>query len=255
MIKTDIKVPIKYTAQDINDAITSHIPVEYSELSDVRIIKRTLDAKNKSDLHYKMTVEISLSEEREAGLLKMKKKVFPSSRAVFSAPKSCLKSSPVVVGAGPCGLFAALTLAEGGACPIVLERGLDVDERRKRVDAFNKFSILDPECNVQFGEGGAGTYSDGKLKVSSPDAYKSRVIEEFIIAGADAEISYSTTAHLGTDKLSDIVKKIRQKICALGGKFIFSAKLTDIKIKGGRVAAAVYEKDSKSLEIPTDNII
>ena len=155
----------------------------------------------------------------------------------------------------PCGLFAALTLAEAGAHPIVLERGLPVDQRRKKVDAFTRFSVLDTECNIQFGEGGAGTYSDGKLKASALDAYKTKVLSEFIIAGADAEIAYSSTAHLGTDKLSDIVLKIREKICALGGRFIFSARLTDIKIKDGRVSAAVYEKDAVIEEIPTDNII
>ena len=255
MIKTDIIVPVGYSVADIKNAISSRIPIEPQELSKLRIVKRTLETKDKSNIHYKMSVELSLSAEREAGLLKMRKKVFPSENVVFAPVKSKLSVSPVIVGAGPCGLFAALTLAEAGANPIVIERGLPVDERRKRVDAFTKLSVLDPECNVQFGEGGAGTYSDGKLKTASVDAYKARILSEFILAGADEEIAYSSSAHLGTDKLSDIVKKIREKICALGGRFIFSAKLTDIKIKDGRVCAAVYEKNSVREEIPTDNII
>ena len=255
MIKTDIKVPIGYKTEDIRDAISSHLPVCKSELSDIRIIKRTIVTSDKSNIHYKMTVEISLDPDREAGLLKMRKKVFPSEKLLFTAPKSNLKGSPVIVGAGPCGLFAALVLAESGADPIVLERGLPVDERRRRVDAFERFSVIDPECNVQFGEGGAGTYSDGKLKASAIDQYKAWVLSEFILAGANEEIAYSSSAHLGTDKLSDIVKKIREKICALGGRFIFSAKLTNIKIKDGKVCAAVYVKDGNREEIPTENII
>lgn len=255
MIKTDIRVPIGYTTEDIKAAISNHIPVLTEELSDLRIIKRALDLNDKSNIHYKMTVSISLSEEREAGLLKMRKKVFSAEEYSFTPPKSTLATRPVVVGSGPCGLFAALTLAEAGAMPIILERGLPVEERRKKVDAFCKLSILDPECNIQYGEGGAGTYSDGKLKSGAPDKYKMKVLSEFVRAGATEEITYSQTAHLGTDKLSDIVKCLREYIIFLGGEFIFSARLTDIKTKGGNVCAAVYEKGGEEYTLDTENII
>lgn len=255
MIKTDIRVPIGYTAEDINSAIVNRIPVSADELSDVRIVKRGLDLTDKSNIHYKMTVAISLGEDREAGLLKMRKKVSLAEEYGFIPPKSRLSSRPVVVGSGPCGLFAALTLSEAGARPIVLERGLPVDKRAEKVNTFNRFSVLDPECNVQFGEGGAGTYSDGKLKSGAPDKYKMKVLSEFVRAGASEDITYSQTAHLGTDKLSGIVKRIREYIISLGGEFIFSARLTDIKIKDGRVFSAVYKKGGEIYEIPTDNII
>ena len=201
MIKTDIRVPVGYTAEDVKSAIVSHIPVDRSEIWDFRIIKRTLDVKNKSDIHYKMTVAMELDAEREAGLLKMKKKVFSAEEYSFSSPKSSLASRPVVVGSGPAGLFSALILAEGGARPIVLERGLAVEERRKKVESFFRSSKLDSECNVQFGEGGAGTYSDGKLKAGAYDKYKMKVLREFYLSGADEEILYSSNAHIGTDRL------------------------------------------------------
>lgn len=255
MIKTDIKVPIGYTGEDVKGAIMSRIPVKSSELSDFKIIKRVLDTKVKSDIHYKMTVGLRLSAEREAGLLKMRKTVFSAEEYSFTAPKSRLESRPIVVGSGPCGLFSALTLAEGGANPIILERGLAVEERLEKVRTFEKFSILDIECNVQFGEGGAGTYSDGKLKVGSPDKYKMKVLSEFVLAGAEEEILYSSSAHLGTDKLGDIVKNVREKIISLGGEFIYSARLVDIKTKDQKVKSAVYEKGGERYEIPTDNII
>ena len=255
MIKFDIRVPIGYTPEDIKRATLSHIPISADEFKDATILKRSLDLKDKRDIHYKITVALALDADREAGLLKMRKKVFRAEECSFTSPKSSLNSRPVVVGSGPCGLFAALTLAEGGARPIVLERGFSVDERREKVNLFRTLSILDPECNVQFGEGGAGTYSDGKLKAGAADKYKMKVLREFVEAGADEEILYSTTAHLGTDKLSGIVKKIREKIISLGGEFIFSAKLTDIKIKDCLVEAAVYEKAGDVFEIPTDNIV
>ena len=255
MIKTDIKVPIGYSAEDIKSALIQRIPVKRDELSDICILKRTLDIGDKQNIHYNMTVGISLGEDREAGLLKMRKKVSAVENFLFNTPNSKLTSRPVVVGCGPCGLFAALLLAEAGARPIILERGLRVEERRKKVDAFNKFSVLDTECNVQFGEGGAGTYSDGKLKCGAPDKYKMKVLREFVEAGADENITYSSSAHLGTDKLSDIVRNLRKKIISLGGEFIFSARLTDIKIKDGRVLSAVYQKNNEICEALTENII
>jgi uncharacterized FAD-dependent dehydrogenase len=202
-----------------------------------------------------MTVGIDLCADREAGLLKMRKKVFSVENTSLEFPISKLTSRPLVIGSGPCGLFAAMMLAKCGARPIVIERGLSVEERKKKVDTFYKFSLLDEECNVQFGEGGAGTYSDGKLKAGAADKYKTEVLREFVAAGANEEIIYSTSAHLGTDKLSDIIRNLRNKIISLGGEFIFSAKLTDIKIKDGRVFSAVYIKNNEVCEIPCENII
>lgn len=255
MIKTDVILNIGYKESDIKSAICERLGICISEIIEYKIVRSQLDISDKSNIKYKMTVAVSVSEEREVGLLKMRKKVAPYISATFTAPKSTLASRPLVVGAGPCGLFAALTLAESGARPIVIERGLSVDERRVCVDSFIKNGVLDAECNIQFGEGGAGTYSDGKLKVGSYDGYKNKVLSEFVNAGADCEILHSSSAHLGTDKLSLIIKRIREKIIALGGEFHFSSRLTRIITEGSRVVGAVYENGGREYGIDTENIV
>ncbi len=251
MIKLDINLPVGYTSDDIRDAVCSRIPISRDEIKSAELLRRTLDLSADGAPKYKCTVAITSSEERETGLLKIRNKVFPYERRVFSAPPCVLDFRPVVVGAGPAGMFAALVLAEAGARPILLERGLPADERVRKVDMFNALGVLDPECNVQFGEGGAGTFSDGKLKSGSIDEYKLRVLLEFVEAGADADITYSDMAHLGTDKLPMIVTRIREKIISLGGEVIFAAKLTELRLKEGELRSVAYVKDGKLAEIDT----
>ena len=171
MIKTDVKLPINYNAESVKDAICARLPISRDEIGEVRFLKRELKISDNSDVHYDVSLGVEFSEEREAGLMKMKKKVSAMPNYSFTLQKSRLSARPTVIGAGPAGLFAALALAEAGARPILYERGFAVDERLLTVEKFEKFGILDTECNVQFGEGGAGTYSDGKLKVGGMDKY------------------------------------------------------------------------------------
>ncbi len=255
MIKTDIKVPYSYSSDDIFSALSVRIPVSREEIKETRIVKRILNISDKNNIHYDLTVGISLSAEREAGLLKMKKKVRPMDDLSFSIPICKFNDRPIVVGAGPAGLFAALLLAEAGARPIVIERGLDVDERTKKVEAFNKFSIIDTECNVQFGEGGAGTFSDGKLKVGGIDKYKYKVLSDFVSTGAPEDILYTVGAHVGTDKLQNIVKKLRQKIISLGGEVFFSTRLTSLKINNGEVVGCTAERGGELIDFDSHNVV
>ena len=255
MIKTDIKVPVSYSNDDIFSALFERIPVSREDLLETRIVKKILNVSDKTNIHYDLTVALSLSPEREAGLLKMKKKVRPMDDLSFNIPNCKFNDRPIVVGAGPAGLFAALLLAEAGAKPILIERGLAVEERTKKVDLFNRFSILDPECNVQFGEGGAGTFSDGKLKVGGMDKYKYKVLTDFVCAGAPEDIVYTVGAHVGTDKLQNIVKNIRQKIVSLGGDVLFSTKLTALKIKNGEVVGCIAYRENEKIEFYSHNIV
>lgn len=255
MIKTDITVSVGFTDGEIKEKVSERLGIDKNEIKDMKIVRSHLDFSDKGNIHYKLSVGISTDEEREIGLLKMKKKVSPYHQLSFSAPKSRLEKRPVVVGAGPAGLFCALVLAEGGANPLILERGLPVDERGKKVNEFFITGKLDTECNIQFGEGGAGAYSDGKLKSGSYDKYKMKVLNEFVSCGGSEDITYSTSAHLGTDKLAGIIKALREKIISLGAEFVFSAKMTDFSQKQGKIASVEYEKNGKKHTVPTDKLI
>ena len=255
MVKCEIILPFGYCEGDILSGTSDRLGIDISEIISYRIVRESLDLSEKPNIKCKITVAIEVSAEREAGLLKMRKKTAFYEYPTYTAPLYRAKARPVVVGAGPAGLFAALTLAEAGARPIVIERGLSVIERTLAVDAFIKEGRLDTECNVQFGEGGAGTYSDGKLKVGSYDKYKIKVLEELVAAGAPGDVLYSATAHVGTDRLREVVIKLRERIITLGGEFIFSARLCDIKIKDGRVFGIVYERGGEKIQLPTDRVI
>ena len=254
MIKIDIKAPLGYTEGDIKAFAAELLPIEAYEIKSTAVVKQRLNLSDKQKIHYDLTVALELSEDRERGLLKMKKKVSPYERDILTLPEKSVGTRPVVVGFGPSGMFCALALALAGLRPIVYERGLPVEERCRKVELFSTLGILDTECNVQFGEGGAGTYSDGKLKVGSMDKYKRWILEELIAAGAPSDILFSTTAHLGTDKLSEISRRVREKIISLGAEVNFGARLISITTKNGRLVGGRVEKNGETSDFEADTL-
>ncbi|MBR1778603.1 MAG: FAD-dependent monooxygenase [Alphaproteobacteria bacterium] len=226
-----------------------------------RIAKKSVDARKKENLCVQYAFDIALDSDEQLAVqncpyrdiaLLAPPEQYPE--PVWN-PKKSLR--PVVIGTGPAGLMAGLALAEAGANPILIERGKTVSKRRKDVNRFWKIGELNENSNVQFGEGGAGTFSDGKLTTGiKKDAFTRKVLEEFIAAGAPEEIMYLAKPHIGTDKLSYMVGNIRRRIMSLGGEYRFETRLTDLVIKDGRLTAVqVLTPEGKIEEIPTDSVI
>ena len=235
MIKTSVTVGVGYTLDDVKYAVSAHLPISVGELSDITLLHSTLSLKDRSKPEYKLTVGISLSKEREAGLLKMRKKVTSVPDLSFPPIKSALPSRPVVVGAGPCGLFAALLLAEQGYKPIIIDRGGNVRDRTRSRLLFNSERVLDPESNVQFGEGGAGTFSDGKLNTGVNNPRIGWILQQFVKAGAREDILFDAKPHVGTDVLLTVVQNLRQRIISLGGEVRFCAQVTGLLQENGKL--------------------
>lgn len=232
------------TVEELRHKVSRRLKVNEEEFKSFKILKESIDARHKNDIkvNYAVSVKLGLNgagEEKFVQRLRNKDVIIEKERfreeLQFGSTK--LSSRPVVAGMGPAGLFAALILAENGYRPIVIERGQDVDNRTSTIEEFwdKDKRILNPESNVQFGEGGAGTFSDGKLTTRIKDSRCSYVLERFVEAGAPEEITYVGKPHIGTDILKDVVKNIREKIISLGGEVRFSSKLTDIKVENGKL--------------------
>lgn len=254
---SNITAPLEYNDGWLRLYLAQKMKISVSDIKSITLVKKSVDARKKSDIVFVLSVNISVKNETEV-LKKNKnnKNISYIKKEKYLLPMTAtLPKRPVVVGFGPAGMFAALYLAQCGVKPIVLERGDDVDTRTNKVRKFWEKGELDTECNVQFGEGGAGTFSDGKLNTGVNNPLSKIVFNELVRHGAPPEILYEAKPHIGTDKLSETVKNIRKDIISMGGEVIFGAKYLNYKENNGRISAVIYEKENKEYIIDTDNLI
>ncbi|MEB3899451.1 NAD(P)/FAD-dependent oxidoreductase [Pseudomonas putida] len=245
---TELKLPLDHADEALREAIVQRLGITDEQLLGFTLFKRSYDARKKnSELLFIYTIDLEASNEAE--LLRK----FADDRNIGPAPDvtykfvgqapADLQERPIVVGFGPCGIFAGLLLAQMGFRPIILERGKEVRQRTKDTWGLWRKSVLNPESNVQFGEGGAGTFSDGKLysQIKDPNHHGRKVLEEFVKAGAPEEILYINKPHIGTFRLTGMVEQMRQDMIALGAEVRFQQKVTDLLVEDGQLTGVVLE--------------
>ena len=229
---TELRLPLSHTEAELRTAIAAGFGVPEGAIISYNVFRRAWDARKKNAVTLVYTIDAELALDTSNGTPS------PDVSYKFVAQTTARpKKRPVVIGAGPCGLLAALILAEMGFCPLILERGKVVRERTKDTWGLWRRGVLNPASNVQFGEGGAGTFSDGKLysQIKDPRHLGRKVLTEFVEAGAPEEILYVAKPHIGTFRLVTMVESIRAKIIALGGEYRFGAHVTDFDIRDGQM--------------------
>ncbi|MDO5398346.1 MAG: FAD-dependent oxidoreductase [bacterium] len=247
---TNIKLPPDMSEDILPEIIRKKYGIK--NIKQLRLAKKSVDARRKNDVHYVYAVDIETDNEKQY----IGKNVSLHEEIEYIFSKEIIPEKPVVIaGMGPAGMMCALTLAKNGVKVIVCERGKPVDERMKDVEKFWSCGKLNPSSNVQFGEGGAGTFSDGKLTTGISDFRIRYILKEFYSHGAPEEILYQAKPHIGTDKLCEMAKAIRDDIIANGGEVRFSTKLTDIIIENRRLNGVKLVSGDREYTIETDNLV
>ena len=254
---SDISMPLHYTDEALRRAAAKKLRTDVQTLKKLALVKRSVDARKKQDVRFVVTVDVEtdgnedklLSRVRDSHVTKAPKRTYAI------PPHGTLSQRPVVVGFGPAGMFAGLLLARAGLRPIILERGGSVEERQAAVNTFWQMRKLNPSCNVQFGEGGAGTFSDGKLNTGVKNERIGWILEQFAGAGASADILYDAKPHIGTDELVTVVQNLRETIIRYGGEVRFGVKVTGLVTEDGRVTGVRAAQGGEAAVIPASCVL
>ena len=252
----NLSFPLGMQETDFGPVLCRRLRLKPKDILEVRVFRKSVDARDKGDVHFVLTLDVRLrDEERVLRSLKpgIAQRVQPVKEPPVSRPRFAQR--PLVVGAGPAGLFAALELAQHGTRPILIERGKPVEDRAGDVEAMRDSGQLDPESNVQFGEGGAGAFSDGKLTTGIKSPFQRRVLETFVANGAPDEILILQKPHVGTDLLRGIVASIRREIIRLGGEVRFQTRLTGLVLDRAHVVGAEIMTPVGLQQISTDTVL
>ncbi len=254
---SQIKLPLTADENDLRRAAGKALRLDENRIRSLRITKKAVDSRKKDNIFFVYNIEVDVDGDEQAVLRRCGSDVDVVKPFNFTPPEMRRTSEllPVIVGFGPAGMFAGLVLARAGLKPLIIERGSHIEDRQKDVLSFWSSRRLNPESNVQFGEGGAGTFSDGKLTTGIKDPLCRIVIDELAFHGAPEEIRWSAKPHIGTDRLAEVVRSIREEIISLGGKIIFNCKMTDIIVANGYIHGIKIKKDGREEDFQTDTVL
>lgn len=244
----NVKIREEISNEQVFEKVLNDNKIKKEDVEEWYIYKKSIDARKKEDIYYNYTIDIKLKNKKSEKKFDIVNDV--EIKKINVKRKS--NNSPVIIGAGPAGLFAALVLIENGIKPIIIERGQSIEDRQNTINDFIKTRRFKTNSNIQFGEGGAGTFSDGKLNSGNTNEYSKKVLKEFVKFGAPEEILYVAKPHLGTDNLVNIIKNIRKYILQNGGEIYFNEKLVDFETENNKVKAILTDKKRK---IETDTVI